>query len=113
MTGEPLGILVTSAGRRVGLLLCFRQAAEDLGLSVQLHACDLVPQLSAACAMADHRFEVPRCTDPGYVDALYDYCVAHGIRLLVPTIDTELMALSRAVDRFAAAGCRIHVGRPI
>lgn len=112
MTAAPLGVLFTSAGRRVGLLDCFRQAGAELGLSVELHACDLVPALSAACARADRSFAVPPCTDPDYVDALVAHCERQGIRLLVPTIDTELPPLSRAADRFAAVGCRVHVASP-
>jgi len=112
MTASPLRVLFTSAGRRVGLLDCFRHAAVELGIAVELHACDLAPRLSAACAKADRSFGVSPCTGPDYIDELLDHCRRHDIRLLVPTIDTELVPLSRAVDRFASLGCRVHVGPP-
>lgn len=105
-----LRILFTSAGRRAGLIACFRQSAQELGRAVEVHACDLSPRLSAACLVADHAFQVPRCTDPGYVDALLAHCKAQSIDLLVPTIDPELSALARCSDRFAALGTRVHVG---
>ena len=106
----PVRVLFTSAGRRAGLVACFRQSAEALGHRIEVHACDLSPGLSAACLAADHAFQVPRCTDAGYIDALLQYCDAQAIGLLVPTIDTELAVLAQSADRFAAHGTRVHVG---
>lgn len=112
MTGSPVRILFTSAGRRVELTRCFRRAAQTLGLRAHVHACDFVPDLSAACLDADSAFAVPRCTDPTYVDHLLGYCAREGIELLVPTIDTELEALALAREQFAAVGTRVHVSDP-
>jgi carbamoyl-phosphate synthase large subunit len=105
-------ILFTSAGRRVELTRCFRRAAEKLGLRAEIHACDLEPELSAACLEAESAFAVPRCTAPDYVERLLDYCTRERIELLVPTIDTELDVLSRARERFAQAGTLVHVSAP-
>ncbi len=102
-------VLFTSAGRRVGLLNCFRDAATDLGLSIEILACDLAPELSAACAIADQSFAVPRCDDPGYVKKLLEAVQRHGIHLIVPTIDPELLPLAKAADQFKALGARVHV----
>ncbi|QZD95736.1 ATP-grasp domain-containing protein [Qipengyuania gelatinilytica] len=112
MSAEGFPILFTSAGRRVELIRCFRAAAGKLGLELEVHACDLQPDLSAACRDADARFAVPRCTDDGYVERLIEYCEAKGIRLLVPTIDPELHPLALAKDRFAAIGTMVHVSSP-
>lgn len=112
MTATKFPILFTSAGRRVELTRCFRQAAKARGLDLEVHACDLEPELSAACRDADARFAVPRCTDDGYIDLLLDYCRENSIRLLVPTIDPELYPLSMASERFAAVGTRVHVSNP-
>lgn len=112
MTDRALRVLFTSAGRRVELTRCFRAAAGKLGLPLEVHACDLDPELSAACRDADARFAVPRCTDPAYVDVLLEYCAANAIRLLVPTIDPELDALASAAPRFAAIGTTVHVSSP-
>lgn len=112
MSAQRFPILFTSAGRRVELLRCFRAAASKLGLDLEVHACDLEPDLSAACRDADARFAVPRCTDADYVDRLIDYCEQHSIRLLVPTIDPELYPLAKARDRFAAIGTMVHVSSP-
>lgn len=108
-SGRRLGMLVTSAGRRVELVNCFRQAAVRLGVDLEILACDLAPATSAACRHADAAFAVPAAGDPGYVDAVLARCLAHGVGLVVPTIDPELLPLSAARDRFAAAGIEVAV----
>ncbi|MCZ0960635.1 ATP-grasp domain-containing protein [Paracoccus benzoatiresistens] len=105
-------VLLSSAGRRVGLLNCFRQAGDRLDRAVVLHASDLDPDLSSACASADHAHQAPRCDDPRFIDHMLDLARSHGVRLIVPTIDTELGAYADAADRFAAIGTRIHVSGP-
>lgn len=112
MSPSTLTILFTSAGRRVELLQCFRADAARLGLPVRLVAADLHPSLSAACQSADACFAVPRCLDPGYVPALLEICRAQQVRLVVPTIDTELPALSEARGQFERAGVRVAVSSP-
>lgn len=109
MTRASASVLFTSAGRRVELIRCFRRAAEELGIALEVHACDLDPGLSAGCHEADHAFAVPRCDAADYAEILLDYCRAHSIRLLIPTIDPELMPLALSRDRFAAIGTLVHV----
>lgn len=112
MTTERYRLLITSAGRRVGLIDCFRRAAEHLGIEIEVSACDMRPEISAACQHADSCFAVPACTETNYVDALLDYCQSHRITALVPTIDTELQGLARSRDHFAAVGTYVHVSSP-
>lgn len=109
---RTMRILFTSAGRRVELINCFRQAAARLDLALEVHACDLVPELSAACLVADTSFAVPRCTEAHYMPLLVDYCDYARIDLLVPTIDTELGALALAREQFARVGTEVHVSAP-
>lgn len=107
-----LTLLLTSAGRRNQLADCFRADAVSLGLGLRVLAADLRPELSPACRQADASFAVPRCTDPGYVEALLELCSRERVGLLVPTIDPELPVLSEATERFAAVGTRLVVSRP-
>ncbi|MEL7211909.1 MAG: ATP-grasp domain-containing protein [Pseudomonadota bacterium] len=106
---SPAGVLLTSAGRRVGLLECFRSAARELNLDLRVIACDLQPALSAACALADEAFAVPRCDDPSYVEAVRAIVAKTDVDLVIPTIDPELMPLSEAMQSFADLGARVHV----
>jgi carbamoyl-phosphate synthase large subunit len=106
---KKLRLLLCSAGRRVGLLQCFRSAADHLGIQLEILACDLAPDLSAACAAADRAFAVPRCDDPSYANAILDIVRDNRVDLVVPTIDTELMALACVSDAFTQLGARVHV----
>lgn len=104
---SDLRVLITSAGRRGALVGCFREAGAG-----QVHGCDLVPDLSSACQLADMAHQVPRVTDPGYAQALAGIVAEHGIGLIVPTIDTELAALAEAAPMLGQAGARVHVSSP-
>ena len=106
---RTLHLLVTSAGRRVELIGCFRSAAAELGIRLVVHAADMRPDLSAACHVADRAHRVPPCGD-GYPEALRQLCQANAIDLLVPTIDPELLPLARSREAFAKAGTRVAVG---
>lgn len=109
---REIRMMISSAGRRVGLLNSFREAAAHLGISLEILACDQNVELSSACHGADRRFAVPPAADPGYADALLDICQTHKVSLLVPTIDPELQPLADARDRFAAAGVCVAVSAP-
>ncbi|MGK6321598.1 ATP-grasp domain-containing protein [Sphingomonas sp. DT-51] len=104
-----LRLLLGSAGRRVALLRCFRESAAALGATLEVHATDLAPEWSAACASADAAHAVPAATTQAYVEATLAICARERIDLLVPTIDTELHALALARDRFAAIGTHVAV----
>lgn len=107
-----LRVLLTSAGRRVELLQCFRAAAAELKVDLQILACDLTPELSSACHQADQAFAVPRADDPSYIEALLNICADRGVRLVVPTIDTELLPLSHARADFEAIGAEVSISDP-
>lgn len=109
---KRLTMLLCSAGRRVELLIAFRRAAGHLGVDLQIIACDLQPEWSAACRFADKSFRVPRADDPAYVPAIEAICRDHGVGLIVPTIDPELQPLADARDRFAALGAWVSVSDP-
>lgn len=112
MAYRSFKILVSSAGRRVGLIECFRRAARALDIDLQILACDLDPDLSAACAVADRAFAVPAYDHPEFTGRLAEIARAHDVRLLVPTIDPELVPLAAAAGDFARFDCRVHVSTP-
>lgn len=109
---NKLAILLSSAGRRNQLAQCLREDAGLLGRDLLLLGADLRPKLSSACQFADLSFEVPRCLSAEYVPALLEICRKHQVRLLIPTIDTELEALSRHAVDFSRIGTRVVVSRP-
>jgi carbamoyl-phosphate synthase large subunit len=105
-------ILISSAGRRVELIGCFRDSAAALGIGLRVLATDLDPSMSAACQVADRGLPVPCCTSPEFPDYLLEICRAQRVDLVVPTIDTELVALSASRERFRAAGTEIAISAP-
>ncbi|WP_423605183.1 ATP-grasp domain-containing protein [Sphingomonas sp. MS122] len=109
-----LTILLCSAGRRVGLLRAFRRAAAALHVDLRIIACDVQPEWSAACRLADLAVRVPYADDPDYIPAIEAICREYHVGLVVPTIDPELLPLAEARDRLAAAGTTVAVsGLPV
>jgi carbamoyl-phosphate synthase large subunit len=104
-------VLISSAGRRVALLESFRHALRCLGLSGEIMAAD-VSALSAAFQVADRSVMVPPCTSSGFVAAMLEICRDNHISLVVPTIDTELLAYAEAREGFAAIGTTVAVSSP-
>jgi carbamoyl-phosphate synthase large subunit len=105
-------ILFTSAGRRVGLMKAMRESLAELGLDWRIVAADASPELSAACRLADASHRVPRATSEDYIEALLDVCRREEVALVIPTIDTELIALSTHEPAFAAGNVRVNIGSP-
>ena len=104
--------LISSAGRRVELLNCFREDAAALGMRLELVATDMNPAMSAACQMADRPFQVPRVTDPEFIPRMLELCTQERVALVVPTIDTELQVLAANHARFSAIGARVAISSP-
>lgn len=105
-------ILISSAGKRVELLLEFKNELKRLSPQSEVIAVDLNPEMSPACHIADKAFAVPRVTEPGYIDALVEICKGNNVRLVIPTIDTELLVLSENKDRFLEIGTHVMVSDP-
>lgn len=102
-----MNILITSAGQRVSLVRAFQKELKTLYPNGKVFTTDMQPQLSAACNVSDQYFQVKRVTDSNYIDELIALCVEQGVKMVVPTIDTELLVLAINKMRFADAG--IHV----
>lgn len=107
-----ISVYFSSAGRRVELIRCFRESARELGLRLKVIAGDLAPGFSAACQEADVAVRVPTCNSPEFLDAVGDICATHGVKLIVPTIDPELLVLSRSMERFSQSGVTVAVSSP-
>lgn len=108
---REIRIMFTGVGRRVELLQAFREAALGLGVGLKLYGADMTGTVPAL-AYCDYSRRVCGMLEEGYVDELLALCEADGINLLVPTIDTDLLALSRSVERFVEVGTRVLVSAP-
>lgn len=102
-----MNVLILSAGRRVSLVKGFQEAARGRGVGV--FTADAAPELSAAAQVSDRSFRLPRVSAADYADALFNLCAREQVKLVVPTIDTELPALAEQRARFEAAGVTLLV----
>ncbi|WP_025209247.1 ATP-grasp domain-containing protein [Hippea sp. KM1] len=90
---KEINVLITSAGRRVSLVRNFQKYAK-------VYTCDMNPEMSAACQVSDGYFRVPKVNDKNYIEILLDYCLKNNINIVIPTIDPELIILSKAKTDF-------------
>ncbi len=99
-----MNILITSAGQRVSLVRAFQKELKTIYPDKKVFTTDMFPELSAACNVSDRYFKVRRVTDPQYIDELITICESNDIRMVVPTIDTELLILAQNKARLEKLG---------
>jgi carbamoyl-phosphate synthase large subunit len=93
-------ILITSAGKRVSLVKIFKKTIEKQGYDIKVLTTDMKPQFAPAGFISDSCFQVPRATDNNYMDVLLKICRENNVKVLIPTIDTELLILAENKDLF-------------
>lgn len=98
-------MLFTCVGRRVELIEAFRRAAGRLGIRLEVHGAD-ASGLSPAMHRVDKPHTLPPVSSERYMDSLLALVRRAKIDLTIPLIDSELLGLSQAADRFAQIGCR-------
>lgn len=99
-----MNILITSAGQRVSLVQAFQKELKQYFPDSKVFTVDLNPILAPACHVSDGYFQVSRVTDENYIPSLLKLCLKQNIKLVVPTIDTELLILSQYKADFAEKG---------
>ena len=107
---SDIRVLFTCIGRRVSLLNSFRAAGRDLKTKLSLLGTDTT-ELSSALQLCDQKFLVKPVTHRDYVSQLLAIVKANSVKLLVPTIDTDLLLLAKHKPKFAAAGCCVLISK--
>ena len=102
-------VLILSAGRRVSLVRAFKKAIEDLSIEGDVFGSDIRPNMSAACNILNKSFELPHVLKDEYIDELKTLCIKESIKLVVPTIDTELLKLAKYKLEFKDLGITLVV----
>lgn len=95
-----MNILITSAGQRVSLVKSFQSELKKISPDAKVFTADLNPILAPACHVSDGYFKVSRVTEDSYIDELIKICIENNIKLIIPTIDTELLTLSINSEKF-------------
>lgn len=103
MKGKTIRILFTSIGRRVELVQEFVAAAKTLDCDLEIYGAD-VTDTAPALNFCDHAVIVPRIKEISYVPFLLEYCKENHIDVLIPTIDTDLLVLSKNKKAFQNIG---------
>lgn len=104
-----MNILITSAGQRVSLVRAFQTEIKREFQYSNVYTVDINPKLAPACIISDGYKKVNRVTDINYIDDLIEICEEWQIKLIIPTIDTELLILSQNKERFRKLGIYIVV----
>ncbi len=94
---DNANVLILSAGRRVELIKCFKNARNRLKIKGSVVAGD-ASDLAPALYYADEHIIFPRIDSGRYIEAILEACQRFQINLIVPTIDTELLLLSKEKD---------------
>lgn len=104
-----MNILITSAGQRVSLVRFFQKELKKQFADAKVFTTDMCPRLSAACTVSDKYFQVPKVTDEHYIQQLLQLSLEQNIKMIVPTIDTELPILSSNKEKFSQAGIHLII----
>lgn len=97
-------ILISSAGQRVSLVRAFQKELKKMNPNAKVFTVDLNPELAPACHVSDGFEKIDRVTAPGYISELLEICKKWNIKMIIPTIDTELLVLAENKDLFLQNG---------
>lgn len=97
-------ILITSAGKRVTLTKQFQETLKRFLPEAKVFTTEMNPSMAPAGIVSDGCISVPRVTAPDYIEKLLTICKEKEIRIIVPTIDTELLVLAENIKLFQENG---------
>jgi carbamoyl-phosphate synthase large subunit len=104
-----MNTIITSAGRRVSLVKAFQNEARLISGSAKVFTIDMNPNYSAACQISDAAFKVKALNDPKYIEDLLKIAIENEVKIIVPTLDTELVLLANHKKMFADHGISVIV----
>lgn len=98
-----MNILLLSVGTRNKIVQYFKKTIGNTGKVIATDMSELAP----AVYEADKFYKVPRMTDKGYIDVIFDICKKEKIDGVLTLIDPELSLLAKHKDEFAALGATV------
>lgn len=103
-----INILILSAGTRNKIIQYFKasltaETGERLGRVIATDMSEIAP----AVYEADQFYQVPRVTDDGYLDEIFDICKREQITAVLSLIDPELSLLAANKRKFADIGVTV------
>ncbi len=101
--GDFMNILILSAGTRNKIIQYFKKTFAGTGIVVATDMSEIAP----AVYEADKFYKVPRMTDKGYIDVVFDICKKEKINAVLTLIDPELSLLAKYKKEFAKLGVMV------
>lgn len=98
-----MNILILSAGTRNKVIQYFKKALAGKGNVIATDMSDIAP----AVYEADKFYKVPRMTEDGYIDIIFDICKKENISAVLSLIDPELSLLAENEEKFAELGVKV------
>jgi carbamoyl-phosphate synthase large subunit len=98
-------VLISSAGRRVGLVECMREALKGTGRIGTIESSRTAP----AVHLVDDAWIVSPCKSPQFVSEVLDLCIRERVSVLIPTIDPELPIYASAREQFEKIGTSVCI----
>lgn len=97
-------ILITSAGQRVSLVRAFKKELHAFDEQAKVYTVDMNPILAPACHISDSYRKIVGVTEKEYIPQLLEISKEWNVGMIIPTIDTELLALSANKSLFKENG---------
>lgn len=98
-----INVLLLSCGTRNKVVQYFREALDGKGYVLTTDCSAIAPALYEA----DKHFVVPRMTEPGYIDVIFDICRKENVSAVLTLIDPELSLLAKHKDEFDRLGVTV------
>lgn len=98
-----MNILILSAGTRNKIVQYFKKTVGEDGKVIATDMSKLAP----AVYEADKFYQVPRMTDLGYIDIIFDICKKEEVNAVLTLIDPELSLLAKYKENFARLGVTV------
>lgn len=96
-------ILLLSVGTRNKIVQYFKKEFRDKGNVIVTDMNEIAP----AIYEADKHYQVPRITEPGYIELILDICKKEQISAVLSLIDPELSLLAEYKDKFEEIGVTV------
>ena len=90
---NSVNVFITSVWRRVELVQLFKNTANKLGINSKIIGGDC-SVFAPALRFVDEVVILPKVNSKDYIESIIKACIEHEIRIIVPTIDTELQIFS-------------------
>lgn len=98
-----MNILILSVGTRNKIVQYFKKAIGTNGKIIATDMSDIAP----AVYEADKFYQVPRMTEDGYIDVIFDICKKEKINAVLSLIDSELSLLAKHIKDFDNIGVKV------